>query len=306
MAPPPTSTAGRLPVLLGLARLLAAGVSAERALSIIAGDGARTRGEPIHAARRRLGAGQGLAAALAAAGLLRPGEAAVIDALERTGDPATGLRRIAERLEAAERRWQRIRSGLALPIGVLLVGAAVAPLPALVRGTLGAPGYLVAALLPVALLLATATLAARHGARVLAALRRWRLSAARAPTLAERETLFWQLGQLLAAGLDAERSLAVLAGSGRRPLQQRLLRARRRVARGEDVAASLRTEGLLARGADDGLLAAGEAAGRLPDTLLHLAGQLDGDRERRAELLAEWLPRLVYAGVIAWLLRGML
>ena len=52
--------------------------------------------------------------------------------------------------------------------------------------------------------------------------------------------------------------------------------------------------------------ASGESAGRLERALEHRVGRVSEERDLRMEVVAEWLPRVVYFLVVVQLLRGFL
>ena len=61
---------------------------------------------------------------------------------EQSGSVGTALERLAEWHQGHLRRANRIKAGLYLPAGVVVLGAFVGPLPALIGGQLSAGGYL--------------------------------------------------------------------------------------------------------------------------------------------------------------------
>lgn len=97
------------------------------------------------------------------------------------------------------------------------------------------------------------------------------------------------LARLLASGVDPARGLTVLAGRAGRATRRPLQRAAARVRQGEPLARTLA-----------GIPAAG------PRRRGAVAGSLETEGERQAELAAEWLPRLAYAAVVVWLATGLL
>ena len=49
-----------------------------------------------------------------------------------------------------------------------------------------------------------------------------------------------------------------------------------------------------------GMLATGQASGRLDDMLDHLERHFLDESRRRLRALAEWLPKFIYVGVVLW------
>ena len=88
-------------------------------------------------------------------------------------------------------------------------------------------------------------------------------------------------------------------------LRGALARTGRAVAQGGAVSSGLRDAGLLTA-ADLAIVAAGEAAGRLDESLARVAASA-GDRLADGyDLAAEWLPRLVYLAVVALIAHGLI
>ncbi|HEY5790035.1 MAG TPA: type II secretion system F family protein, partial [Gammaproteobacteria bacterium] len=223
--------------------------------------------------------------------------------------------RLAEHY-AARVRWQRqLRSRLALPLALLVLLALLAPLPALIGGSLDGAGYLLRALLPLfalALLLgAWRRFARRHVGRELP-LASERLLLALPGLggllrLRGRRDLLLNLALLLTAGRPAVDALAEAAETVRNPV----LRGAYRLAADDVAGGALVSEALARRGALDArqgvpLVSTGEFAGSL-DRLLELhAEQLSARLDLVDGALAEWLPRLLYFGVLGLLAWGVL
>jgi type II secretory pathway component PulF len=292
-------------VLRGLARLLRSGIDPDRALGIVAGDASADMAKRLQATRRRIGAGRPMPRALEAAGLIPSHERPRLEAALETGCPENALDALAD--ERVQRRDMRagIAQGLILPGAILVVGLVTGPLPAVARGSLSAFDYiqgLLAQLIVIALLVGAAFRWAEPIAR---GYRDGLLRLRGQPTLAQRERLCRELGELLAAGVTGERALVSLARTGETTLQQRLQQALR-MASAEGVAAALNSAGLLDSGRDYPVLGAAEASGRLASALSHHAGLLADDLARRRAMLRAWLPRLAYFVVIAMIVGDVL
>ena len=114
------------------------------------------------------------------------------------------------------------------------------------------------------------------------------------------------VGDLLQSGAAADHALrtaALVLPATRRGLAQR---AALDLAGGSSVTETLAAHGLIETGADYPILHSAEYAGTLPQALLQRARALDEKRLGRAETVAEWLPRLVYVEVLAYLASGIL
>ncbi|GEM_PF-3229152 len=292
-------------VLRGLARLLRSGIDPDRALAIVAGDAGNDLAERLQTTRRRLHAGRPLPRALEAVALLAPHERPRLEAALTAGFPEDALDAFAS--ERVQRRQLKagIAQGLILPGAILLVGLVVAPLPAVARGSLSPFDYLVG-LLSQLVMIGVLVGAAFRWAEPLS--RRYRdllLRCRRQPTLGQRERLFRELGELLAAGVDGERALASLAETGEQAMRQRLSRAGKTVP-ADGVTTALRRVGLLDPRRDYPPLMAAEDAGRFASGLAHHAGLLAEDVAQRRAMIREWLPRAAYVAVIGWALGGVL
>jgi len=280
--------------LAALVGLLAAGIDPARALAIAA-DGADARNaRRLRAVARGLEDGSALPDLLAAQGLVAPAEAGPVRALAATGRIDQALEWLVAERGRAHGLRRRLRAGLVLPAAVLVVAAVAGPLPAAFAGTLGAGGYLLAVVRPLAGAALLAWAGFRLAPRGLAAFRRLRLRAGNVASPAERERLFHLLARLLGGGLPAAEALATCASGTDGPLAERLAAAAGSVRAGGGLVAALAAQRLLAPAPDRAWLDAGESAGRLAATFDHAAGELAERRALREHMIAEWVPRAVY------------
>ena len=308
---PDLDHARRARLLGALARALDAGLPADRALEA-ATDVAGPQAAPhIARAAGSVARGTSLSRVLRRAGVLVGPDAALMEAGEQAGATAPVLAGLAARFERLASRSRQVRTRLALPLAVLAIGILVLPLPALVVGDLDATGYLaqtLAAAALVGLLLWLGVRAARALTR--GALPAWMQTLPLVgPLLAEQVRLVTleQLHALLAAGVAAQAAVTTCRRAGAGGLQRRWLDALgARLRAGDGLAEALLDSGLLRRGDEHGLLASGEAAGRLEETLQRVLDGARGAFEGRLDLAAEWTPRLVYGVVVAVLAVGML
>jgi len=289
-----------------LGQLLEAGFDPARALATVADARSGVLAQRWGRVRRAVEAGQSLAQALAQQGLVDRSERALLAALDRTGRVDAGLAAIADEAERAAARRRRIRSGLTLPVAVLVLAAFVAPLPALFAGDVTAGGYVLAVLRPVVIALALVWLGFRYGLAVCWTLADLAFRLRGRPSLRQRRNLCARLGRLLDAGIDGATAMDTLADDERGLRATRLERAGEAAARGDELIPELARQGLIDRRLDGAVLKAGEGAGRLPDLLQHRAGQLDAALARRDGLVADWLPRLAYALVVGYLVSQLL
>lgn len=255
---------------------------------------------------------RGLAVAGQAAGLFLPWEAQLIAAASEGGKLSAVYHELSRHWEQATRRSRLLKSRLIMPAVVLLIAAFVMPLPALARGEFGIAGYVGRTLLPVVAVLI--------GLRMLAS--GWRDSAALASTppgwgllraLPRLGSLLLRLQQyrglsmlalLLAGGLPMDRALRLAGSSLRDPLLRKTSAlAASRAAHGSSAADAIAFSGLCDEPHGLALISSGEAAGRLDESISHYTTELDFRLGLQLDLLAEWLPRVLYFGILLlWLI----
>ncbi len=74
---------------------------------------------------------------------------------------------------------------------------------------------------------------------------------------------------------------------------------------GSSVSDALLAAGILAEGSDYAEISSGEAAGKLHESILHRVNWYQEDIDLRWKQIGEWLPRLIYTVVVAWVVIGM-
>jgi type II secretory pathway component PulF len=266
---------------------------------------------------QRLQAGQTLSTAAHGGGVFGAEDWPLVQAGETTGALETIFDRLSERHVGRSANLRSMRSRMMMPALVLLLALLIQPLPALVSGRIG----IAEAMMPV---LATALLmgiAVFLGRAMLASLLRpakgkpavWGGLLLHLPVLGPalmRRNLrdFCEsLGMLLEAGVPMFEALPTAnAALSNGALRQAFGEVEDRVRAGAPLAEALAAlpwrdcESLRVQ------VEAGEAAGRLAETLLHVAKL---EREQVAETsrqLATWAPRLAYAAVVVWLARSII
>jgi len=296
----------RAALYLRLATLEDAGVPALRALRTLAAEGRSPLAAAVNGTLDRLARGQALAEAGRGAALFRPWEMPLIAAGSACGQLGAVYRCLARHHERRALFLRRLRTRLLLPLVLVLLALFLAPLPALARGTLDVGGYLARSLLPIALALAAALLLRQA----------WRLAALRraAPPgygllrrLPGCGPLLLQLQQarglsvlslLLAGGLPAGQALRTTGTTLHDPgLRTGCVRAAQAAERGSAVAPLLTAAGLCSAASGRALIHSGEAAGELDAAIAGYAGLMEQDLALRLDLVAEWLPRLLYLGL---------
>ncbi|MDX1593137.1 MAG: type II secretion system F family protein [Gammaproteobacteria bacterium] len=312
--PLPLSTSRRRLLFQALARAEHAGVPVAQALDPLRA-GARGRlAQRLDLMCAALERGVPLGDAGRRAGLFTPWEGRLLDSAARAGTVEAVLARLAEH-HATRARWQaRVRNRLALPLLLLVLFALIAPLPALVAQRIDGAGYLIRALLPIGLLALAWLLLAhvarrRHGHDLPRPVERLLLrlpGIGRMLRLRAQRDLLMNLALLLAAGRPAVEALREAAATVRNPvLRGAWTQAAADVERGATVTEALAGAGGLDRRAGVPLVGAGEFAGSLDRMVEHHAEALNERLDLADDALAEWLPRLLYFGVLALLAYGV-
>ena len=292
-----------------LGRLLSSGFPADKAIETsgeICGGGLR---DALARAAIAVQKGVGMTRALDLAGLLLPSDRALLSAGESAGCIDCVFDELGSRYDAAQARARAVQAKLWLPAAVLALGLFLAPLPALVGGRIDAAAYAGRTLGVLALLVVGVKSA-------MAAWRRYHRTGWPAPLAAALDRLpLWgtvQRGRgrsdalsnvhaMLNAGVPAAQALAGIARAEPNPCRAKELHdATKRLRDGRSVAESLRDAALLDAGAF-AVVQAGEAAGRLEESLSRSVRQSSSDVDSRLDTLAEWLPRIVYGCVAAWI-----
>ena len=274
-------------------------------------------------AAQRAARGADAAELLAALEAVLPeGERAVLAAGFRNGRLDAALGSVVAKRELWHATRAKIRARLALPGIILLLAAFTIPLPGLVLGgSVGAYALSVAAPLAVAFAawsLAGAAVRARMGSRVQGAqaapapasgLDRLLLNLPvvagleRARNLGESAGL---LADLLGAGVVLSEALATCARAAPNgEYRADLCRVAQQVLGGRPLTESL-APGRLWPADFCAALAVAERAGALEETCRRLGRQWREQYAAAIEQLGEWLPRLLYALIVLFVLWGIL
>lgn len=266
---------------------------------------------------QRMRAGQPLSAAARGQGVFGAEDWPLVQAGEATGALERIFERLAERHAGRSANLRSMRSRMMLPALVLLLALLIQPLPALVAGRIGI-GEALAPLLATVLLMGVAVFFGR-------ALLAWLLRPAGGkpvvsdglllrlpvfgPLLLRRNLRDFSetLGMLLEAGIPMFQALPVAIDAlSNAALRAAFAEVERRVVAGAPLADALADLSWPAFEPLRAQVEAGEAAGRLAESLLHLARL---EREQVAEAsrqLATWAPRLANVAVVVWLVRSMI
>lgn len=313
MAQTPLNARQKADLFEQLSRLERAGLPAMQAfgsLQLPAGLAVRAA-----AMRRLLEQGKSLADAGFRSGLFSDFEARLVRAACNAGSPAVTFQKLAHRYALQARLASQIRSRMAKPLLMLLIALAVQPLPALVSGSIGTFAYVLSVLRPFVFLAVLVGLYRFVKGRLFAitdtptplhqALTRILIATPVLGSIAEHSSVrdfVENLGILLEAGVPMLDALPQAVDTIKLcTLRQQFGRLHVLVTRGATLSVALNE--LQFRAGDDlrGFVHTGETSGSVPEMLLHFAGGLSESLTRSQTMLADWLPRLLYAAVALWM-----
>jgi general secretion pathway protein F len=257
----------------------------------------------LQAVRKAAERGNNPAVAAQKAGLFSALESQLVHAGLAAGSPLQVYRRLADRCAQRAQNEGALRSRMLLPIAVGILALCIQPLPQWVTGTLTLAAYLGLVLRPLLGLTVAVLLTKRLIARGQS--QRWLLQLPLlGPALCRRNArdFFENLALLLEAGLAMFEALPLAVASiehgairsayaGIKPLMQR----------GAPLSEALMLGISEPRWLGDPqvieFIRTGEASGRLPEMLFRHAALETQGLNRFDQQMAQWLPRLVYAGV---------
>ena len=296
--------------------LLDSGVDVARALSILEknDDAAVAR----TAARVRVMVESGVAFARAGqrAGLLRGLDVEIVQAGEQAGHLGAVLHRLAGWHEARAARARLIKSRMLLPTGVFLLALFVAPLPALVAGTISGAEYLLGIITMVLQVAVAAWLLWKfpgwlraRGEEKSNVFDRLRLRAPFFGELHQRREVLQVLESfelLYSAGVPPLQALQLAKDSATNGhVRERFEQAHAQLQQGLPLADAFNASGMLSASANQ-LLLTGDASGRLTEMLRRVSAVERDELRAIDEQIAAWVPRLVYALVALWMTRQIL
>jgi len=284
---------------LQLSRLEASGIPIQQAMAMM--DQGET-GKRAQVALTYLKRGKPLSEAGARAGLFVGLDATLVKVAEAGGILAEIFRQLAQFYEEKARQARQVKSRLILPVTVLLLAIFIQPFPALFLGKITIGGYLIA----------TVGLIVKLALIIFVFLHFWDRLEMKVPYFGRwyvrrRMRDFVQsLGLMLQAGLPILEALPKAFQLVENvSLRQRLELISRSLQKGETFAQAFsQVEGINPLAIQ--LVFTGEEAGRLADMMLHYAKLESEEIAMHNEMLAEWIPRIVYAGIAIWIAYGIL
>ena len=271
----------------------------------------------VKAVKRLLGRGVPLARAGLQSALFSDLEGSLVEAATQAGSPAPVYRRLAEYYMQRAAQARAMKSRLALPAFMLIVGLLTQQLPQLVAGNISLGSYAWHSIRPL-LLIALLYFALTRIYRVIEgeetelriALDRVLMRLPVFGKMLVRRNLrdfFESLALLVEAGMP------ILDALPRATATIKLVPVRAQfevIAPGIEAGATLATMlehlPLMAGSAAPTLIGTGEASGTLPEMLFRFADMETTAIAHFNKQVADWLPRIVYAIVAAWAAYGIL
>ena len=250
-------------------------------------------------------------------GLFTRLEARLIHAAVSTGSPAHMYSRLAECYTARAMQLATMKSRMVMPAGVFLLALIIEPLPGLVSGSLGVFAYLFQVLRPL-LVVGAVLFAARWWflRPVDAAKQKSASSHCSIPLLGRlivRQNVrdyFESLALMLEAGLPMLDALPLALDTiSEPPIRRDFSRVLPRVTKGATLSQAVADLGFLgcahSRQRLISFIHTGEQSGTLPEMLLRHTTMENSAINDSFELLATWVPRVVYALVALWMISGI-
>jgi general secretion pathway protein F len=301
---------------LQLGRLEESGIPVHKAMTLIVQDGGET-GQRARIALNYLKRGKPLSEAGAKAGLFIGLDVALVKVGEAGGTLAEVFRQLAKFYEEKARQMRQIKSHLFFPITILLLAIFIQPIPTLISGKmtiisyLGATVGLIAQLGILAFIVLHLPRWFRHGfLRPFGGL--WDKIQMNLPYLGRwtvRQSVcdFIQaLGLMLQAGLPILEALPkayeVIENT---ILRKQLQKITPRLRAGDSFAdAFSQVEGVSFLATQ--LILTGEHAGSLAEMMFRYVKIESETITLHNKMLAAWIPRIVYAGITAWIAYSIL
>lgn len=287
-----------------LAAMEEAGLPFEKVLDIVhLPSNERAR---LKATRKGVRLGLGIAEAGSRSGLFTPLEATLVRAATSSGSPARTYRLLADQCARRAARVKAIRSRMALPAVMIATAIILGPVPSLVTGGLTFSGYLAKHVLPwIAVGVSAYLLLGRLRRQRSGAASSWRiridglvpLVPMFGPMQVRRNLrdFFDSMALLLEAGVPILEAFPLALDTVRnQALKSQLAQIKPRIEAGTSFAQAFAGLPLFGCTQAYGVIRTGEASGTLPRMLLRYSEAETASIERFDDLVAEWIPRLIY------------
>jgi type II secretory pathway component PulF len=266
----------------------------------------RSEDERLKATRKLIRRGVGIAEAGRRGGLFTPLEASLVRMATVSGSPARTYQLLAAQCARRAARVKALKSRLAVPAVMIAAWIVLGPVPNLVMGNLTLSGYLMKHLLPwigigvAAYLLLDSSHRRHSGAQSF-----WRARfdgvLPHAPLFGPMEVrrnlrdFFDSLALMLEAGVPVLEALPIAVDTVRNyALKSRLAQIKPRIDAGASFAQAIAGLSLFGRTQAFELIRTGEVSGALPRALSRYSEAETAAIDRFDDLVAEWVPRLVY------------
>jgi general secretion pathway protein F len=308
--PSPLPSTVRSSLFAQLAAMEKAGLPADRAWALI--QLPKVPQARMQAVSNAIARGASPAVTAQKAGLFTPLEASLVRAALAAGSPLHVYQRLAQTCAQRASNEGKVRSGMVLPIAMLILALLIGPVPQLVAGTLTAGAYLLHVLKP---LLALAGLAYVFSlVKASASASAWPLTLPLVGKAIARENalyFFESLALLLEAGVAMFEALpTAVASIENAAIRKAYARLKPAMQRGAPLSQALvqKIADPMYLGNADVLefIATGEGSGTLPEMLFrHVNTEAESLALYWANVAA-WAPRIAYSVVAAWMAYGLL
>jgi type II secretory pathway component PulF len=301
-------------LFLQLAHLEKAGIAPVMAFGLIAENDPQLKAR-LFWLQTQLKAGKSIAETGFKAGLFNDMQQAVIHAAESSGTLGEVYKRLAEGYAARAKRIRKIKSRCYYPAALLTISLLTQPLPALVAGMISPADYLFLSVGRLAMIAVLVYLLLRlpsllNSLGLASAVHRLLLQLPVVSTwIIQRQlnAFYLNLALMLAAGLSYTEALPkVVASIQNTALREQFKLALAKMTTGQSVAECLANVDSIRHTPAMQIIQSAEQSGRLADGLQHFAELEADDLHLQDDMLAEWLPRLVYAAVVIWIARSLL
>jgi general secretion pathway protein F len=287
-----------------LAAMEEAGLPFDKVIDILSLPGSEAA--RVQETRKLIRRGVGIAEAGRRSGLFTPLEASLVRMATVSGSPARTYHLLADQCARRAMRMKALKSRLAVPAVMIAAWIVLGPVPNLVTGNLTLGGYLFKHLLPwigvgvAAYLLLDSSHRRQSGAPSI-----WRARfdglILHLPLFGPMEVrrnlrdFFDSLALMLEAGVPILEAVPIALDTVRNcALKSELAQIKPRINAGGSFAQAIAGLSFFGRTQSFELIRTGEVSGSLPRALSRYAAAETAAIDRFDDLVAEWIPRLVY------------
>ncbi|HEY0268304.1 MAG TPA: type II secretion system F family protein [Methyloradius sp.] len=297
-----------------LATMEKAGLPFTQALSLLRLPG--TTNQRLSVMRKHIKASVEIAGAGEEAGVFTPFEASLLRIAMVAGSPASTYQKLADYYAIRAIQSRQLRSKLALPVLMLVLSVLIQPIPELINGTLS--GYIGQVSMPLITITLAASLIfyARYWLHTVSLLPikdathkliRWLPVFGSLHIRRNLRNYFESLALLLEAGMPMQQAhvmaITTLTDSA---IQAELSQAGVRLKAGATFAQAMQKVAFLKSATAMHFIQTGENSGQLPEMLMRYTQQELAFLLQREKLLADWLPKILYALIAIWVAYGLI